>query len=271
MNYFQPLSKEELHEIFDEKAIQILDFYLKRGELVQPEQLNLNEKISYKIPPEHLEIWFSQALGWHSIGAGSYPIDIISPDKSSGADVVKVVYKVKKDKSISHSHTNEKSIFQKFGDSNWSDDEAEETLDEMFVKKNLKGIGISANDIFYKKINSITGLHNLYYFYFLFPPAGVNNVYICGLKINKNEKIPIENLELTKEKQSVIIHDFIDSKYGQTKVYKSKKRFELRLYAHKFIETNKVIKFSINNTVKQNNLREFENLNLKDFLNKIFN
>ena len=66
MNYFQPLSKEELHTIFDEKAIQILDFYLKRGELIQPEQLNLNEKISYKIPPEHLEIWFSQALGWHN-------------------------------------------------------------------------------------------------------------------------------------------------------------------------------------------------------------
>ena len=68
-----------------------------------------------------------------------------------------------------------------------------------------------------------------------------------------------------------MIDSFIDSKYGQTKVYKSKKRFELRLYAHKFIETNKVIKFSINNTVKQNNLREFENLNLKDFLNKFFN
>ncbi|MDC3231041.1 hypothetical protein OAU17_01950 [Acidimicrobiia bacterium] len=262
------MSSEELHNVFDEKAINILNFFLKRGEIIQPEHVTKSGEISYKIPPEHLEIWFSQAIGWESIGAGNYPIDLISKDKKSGADVVKVVYRVNKDRSLSLGTTNEKSIFQKFGDDLWGKNEEEDTLDEMFIKENLMGIGNSANNIFFDKINSVKGIDNLYYFYFLFPPAGVDDVYLCGLKVMKDHKLLINNLELTSQKKSVVLHDFIDSRYGQTKVYKAKKRFEIRLRASTFVENGKVIKLNVNNKVKAINLR---NLSDEDFESYVTN
>ena len=42
---------------------------------------------NYKeIPKEHIEQWFVQALNAQSVGAGSYPVDILMPNQY-GADV----------------------------------------------------------------------------------------------------------------------------------------------------------------------------------------
>ena len=55
------------------------------------------------------------------------------------------------------------------------------------------------------------------------------NIYLCCLKLNQ-EKIP--NMKcggFTKTGTNILIDNFIDNKIGNVKLYKSKKRLELRL------------------------------------------
>ncbi len=52
----------------------------------QPEVYTDKPSLPIQIPKEHLEQWFVQALQVESVGAGSYPIDILKPNEW-GADV----------------------------------------------------------------------------------------------------------------------------------------------------------------------------------------
>ena len=90
-----------------------------------------------------------------------------------------------------------------------------------------------------------------------------NRLLIFLLKINY-EKLDNISKEKISEK-SVWIKNFIDPKIGNAKIYKSKKRLELRLKPKEFIKNKSFLNFKIENKVNTKNLREiFINKNKKN-------
>ena len=100
----------------------------------------------------------------------------------------------------------------------------------------------------------------------------LENIYLVNLILYKPEKklyifllkINHKNLEdVTKEKisdKSVFLKNFIDEKFGNAKIYKSKKRLELRLKPHQFLKNKSFLEFKIESKVNSKNLREiFQN------------
>ena len=60
-------------------------------------------------------------------------------------------------------------------------------------------------------------------------------------------------------KEAVFLKDFIDSKLGNAKIYKAKKRLELRLKPREFIKNKSYLSFQIEGKVNSRNLREIFN------------
>ena len=71
----------------------------------------------------------------------------------------------------------------------------------------------------------------------------------------KNLNKVIVNEERTTSK-SVFIDNFIDHEYGNTKIYKAKKRLELRLHPKKWIDSGAFVKITTSFISKHVNLRE---------------
>ena len=72
-----PLTKKQLEEIFDDAALEVIDYFLEKTILLQPEILDGQDELPIQIPKEHIEQWFVQAIHAKPVGAGSYPVDII--------------------------------------------------------------------------------------------------------------------------------------------------------------------------------------------------
>ena len=70
---------------------------------------------------------------------------------------------------------------------------------------------------------------------------------------------------------SIWLKNVIDSRYGQSKIYKAKKRMELRLYPYNWVEDNLVISFDNSNinTVEKDLLGK-DTKELYDKAQKIF-
>lgn len=81
-------------------------------------------------------------------------------------------------------------------------------------------------------------LKELYYLNFI---STSNSIYLLLLKINVDAIDNIKENYLSKTKKSINIINIIDDKYGMTKLYKSKKRIELR-FNKSVIHTSKTIK-----------------------------
>jgi len=113
--------------------------------------------------------------------------------------------------------TNEKSIMQNFSKCN--------DLDTLFNTNK----GNDAVDIFKKRFLekcTIDAKINMYYMIFV---CENKNIFFTCLKLNY-ENIPNMNFsKFTKSCKSIIICNFIDNENGNVKLYKSKKRLELRL------------------------------------------
>ena len=85
------------------------------------------------------------------------------------------------------------------------------------------------------------------------------------LKINHNNLDEVTKGKVSAKKTSVWFNNFIDEKFGNVKVYKSKKRVELRIRPQEFIKNKSYLEFKIENKIKSLNLREiFENKNKKN-------
>lgn len=262
----KPLTKEELMEIFNSTAVGIIEHYMKIAIFSQPEPVEGQAKLPIQVPKEHLEQWIVQAIGASPVGAGSYPVDIIKD--SFGADVKMLSCKTKNGK-LSNSESGETSLAQKFGETGTN-------LDELFKNKKYNEILEGWKVILINKLSKVIHDKNINTIYYFFILRADTKFHLCATKVNIDN---INYCSVDEEKstdKSVFINDFIDKSYGTVKIYKSKKRMELRLKPRHWVDVNKTIEFdfsnycseeaNIINYAKQNELSKYHKNKLKAIL-----
>jgi hypothetical protein len=160
------------------------------------------------------EWWIEKASNGQKIGNGNSPFDVITC-QNNGIDVMCLC--------INGNQSNEKSIIQNFKNSG-------NNLDNYFKNKKYDdAIKIFIND--YKKkiieFKSKKNCDNLYYLSFI---STSEHIYLSAFKININNLEHVISNGSTIQAKSIHIKNFINDKYGYVKLYKSKKRIELRFF-----------------------------------------
>ncbi len=260
----EPLNKEELEKIFDVPARQVIQYFLEKTLMLQPELKPNQEVLPIQIPKEHIEQWFVQALNAQSVGAGSYPVDILMPNQY-GADVKMLSCVIDANDNLKQgSLSGETSLAQKFQGTGIN-------LDSLFKNKQYEEILDGWKKILYDKLCGVMKERNvtkIYYFFFL--RAGTT-FYICGCRVNPSElgKASV-NLEKSNN-NNVWVDNFIDSNYGKITIYKAKKRMELRLFPYTWKIHNKVIEFPTKQNINRVDLRELAKDNgLSEYIKENF-
>lgn len=239
-----PLSLEELTSIFDSNSLKVINYFLRKSIFSQPEKLPNQSDLPIHIPKEHIEQWICQSIGSIPVGAGSYAVDVISKSKVWGADIKMLSCKVDGETGkLKNSDSGETSLAQKFGDDNFGNGN---TLDDLFTNKEYQVIWNNWMEILrkkYDKVNEDFGVSNIYYFFIL---RAKLDFHLCGMKVLLNN---LKNTKVNYERStndSVWIKNYIEDKFGHVKVYKAKKRLELRLKPKYWVENNFVITFNTN-------------------------
>lgn len=256
--FLEPIKKNELEEIFDNKAKQILAYYFSKAIFFHPETLPHQKSIPLQFPKEYLEQWVAQAVNGQPIGSGSYPVDIVHQD-GWAADIKSLSWSTNK-------YSGETSLAQNFKGIG-------QQLDGMFKNAEfdqiLNGwIGI-LEDKYEKVFADNEGVRFIYYFFIL---RESYNFHLLGLKLNFKDLCLASPGNYTKT--NLTINDFIDNKIGDVCIYKSKKRMELRLIPEEWKKRNLMLNFSNNIVKKQSLLRDMSDDELfKDnflLFNKLF-
>ena len=251
---------DELNQIFDRNSKKVFNYLLQRTVISYPEFLpNQNDTALY-LEKKQCEQWVIQSLGLKPVGEGNYPIDGIN-DKN-GFDVSSLALGQSKN-GVMNSQTGEKSLSQKFDDENFG--EAGENHDGLFNAEKFDEIIKAWKKILKDKWSKTIEEQKLDKLYLvnliLYKPK--KKLMIFLLKINYNELDEVSKGKVSKT--SVWFNNFIDPKIGDVKVYKSKKRVELRIRPHQFIKNKSFLDFEIEGSVKTKNLRDiFENKNKKN-------
>lgn len=196
----------------DQIDIQILKGYVKKDIEANKEFFD-DKKITYKISDPKKAEWILHKSIKNSelVGDGNGNIDIFIKNLNIGIDVSVL--------SLTKNLTNEKSIIQNFTTGN--------DLDSLFVNnKGIEVVEIFRNKMFEKYKTNKLQINELYYAIFI---CVKRNVYLTCFKANCENIPSIEFHSFTQKCKSIIINNFIDEKHGETKLYKSKKRIELRL------------------------------------------
>jgi len=272
MSYFRHLDQYELNTIFDDEAQKVMNFLIKRAILAQPEKQNNSDSVTFRVPNEHMEQWVAQAIGGTRVGAGSYPIDLISSDGKFGADIAIVSAKSNETTgNLTTGKSGEKSLGQKFSDDEWAENESL-TLDQLFAEEKILDIAKSSNNIFYKKFKKVIldypSIENLYYF-FIINHSEKEKFYLFGLSLNLDEKQLIGNPKHRYYKgkvSNVILDNFLDENFGIVTTYKSKKRIELRLATKFLVDNNYCLTFDVPGKNQIIRLRNYSDEELKEFL-----
>ena len=266
--YFTPLTKDRLTEIIDTKSQTIIKYYISKALFAEPEPMHDLREVSFRVPNEHIEQWIAQSIGGRRIGSGSYPIDLLNPSETFGADIAIVTAKTDRLGNHTLGLSGEKSIGQKFSDTEWSEDN--QSLDQLFNNREIYKIAENSNNIFYKKFSSITNdyenLQKIYYF-FVIIHSEENKFYLFGLEVNYQVKQDIGKPLIKgsgKEVKNVILDNFIRKKFGEVVTYKSKKRMELRLRTKFLVENNFCITFNIDKNRELISLRDLSQSEIKD-------
>lgn len=252
---------EELNEIFDENSKKVFDFLLQRTVISYPEFLPGQNNNALYLEKKQCEQWIVQSLGLKPVGEGSYPIDGI--DDKNGYDVSSLALGQTPKTKKMNSQTGEKSLGQKFDDENFGEDG--ENLDGLFKSKDYVKIISAWKKILKKKWSETIKdqkLENLYLINLIsYKPE--DKMFIVLLKINYEK---LDNISEDKRTdKSVWVKNFIDPKIGDAKIYKSKKRLELRLKPAEFLRNKSYLEFKLENKIKSLNLREtFKNKNKKN-------
>lgn len=178
------------------------------------DDLNITYKIS---DPKKAEWILNKSIkDGKLVGNGNTNVDISINDKT-GIDVSVL--------TLNGNCTNEKSIMQNFSNSNDLDSlfntNAGEKAVEIFRNKFIEKCSFKG-----KKQKEIKEIKDIYYMIFV---CKNKNIYISCLKLYP-ENIPNMAFSgFTKQNKNITIDNFIDEKIGNVKLYKSKKRLELRL------------------------------------------
>lgn len=89
---------------------------------------------------------------------------------------------------------------------------------------------------------------------------GEQEFYLCGVEVDIDE---LENVEVEWDqstKSSVFLKNYIGDDYGSTKIYKAKKRLELRLRPKQWVDDGLCIELDIPKPLKPVDLRKINNL-----------
>lgn len=245
----RPLSVSELNEIFDDTSKKVIKYYIDKAVEFQPELKPGQKNRPIQIPKEHIEQWIVQAIECEAVGAGSYPVDIIKHGEF-GADIKMLNCKVSSNGKLLNTKSGEASLAQKFKDD-------DETLDDLFKNHKWNKILSKWMDILSEKYKTVLHDKEVDVIYFIFLLRAGNTFYICGCELDTDK---IYDLKVDKKRttsNSVFIKKFIDSKYGEVKIYKAKKRMELRLYPSYWVDQKKVLLFESTKTVETKNMRDF--------------
>ena len=254
------LTKEEIEKIFDKDSKLVINYLLKKVLFSQPELLPEEKGGNIQTPKEFLESWVAQALNWKIIGAGNYPIDVYSEKDKIGADVKFLSAKTDKNGYFENGASNETSLSQKFTS-------AGKNLDQLFKQKKKKEILEGWINILVEKNNIPIAdykLNHIYYFIFI---RGGNAINLAIAKVNKEIIPSIKISKLTDA--SAFISGYIDDKYGNVKIYKSKKRIELRCNPKNLDNNGLLIKWDFSKNLKhQESVRLREMVGDKDNFKK---
>jgi len=237
----------------------------------QPEPKVGQKQLPIQIPKEHIEQWFTQSLDVKPVGAGSYPIDIYNEREKWGADIKMLNIKLTPNGDVSSGDSGEASLGQKFEGPGIN-------LDMLFKTKKFEDIKDQWMNLYlnkYKSLNRNYDVKKVYYFFILRPGTQIKGAdfYFTGaiLDLKKISQVKVNKSRSTDK--SVFLDYFIDNNYGNTKIYKSKKRLELRLRSKVWIENNMALKITTSFTPSHINLRDIviDAEHLKKEINKIKN
>lgn len=159
------------------------------------------------------------------VGRGSKGIDI--KNKNIGIDVGVLCI------GSGSNYTNEKSLIQNF---TYAGDE----LDSYFKNKDIeKALGLFVDLYYNKHIDSLQEyeLNKLYYVLFI---CNKKNVHVVCIRSNISNCKYIDYVSKCSTDKNISTENFISSDIGNVKLYKSKKRLELRLNKD-IIKNNKCI------------------------------
>lgn len=191
--------------------LSVLKKYVKKDIDSNKEYFD-DKKITYKISDPKKAEWILHKSIKNSklVGDGNKNIDIFLSDEKIGIDVSVL--------SLTKNLTNEKSVIQNFS--------TENNLDNLF----LSNKGIDILEIFKNKMmekyKSDDEINEFYYVIFV---CEKQNVYMLCFEINYENILNMSFDGFTRNAKSLLINNFIDKQFGETKLYKSKKRIELRL------------------------------------------
>lgn len=241
----EPMTKLELKELFDETAMEVLNFYIKKSLFAQPERMPGQQILPIQVPKEHIEQWVVQAIGASPVGAGSYAVDVVK-EGDFGADVKMLSCKTDSLGRVTASDSGETSLAQNFKDTGVG-------LDELFDKKKYSDIVAGWKDILKVKLGRVYEEQNVEKIYYIFILRAATSFHLCGLKVNFNR---IDNMSHGKStSSSVFIENFIEAEYGKVKIYKAKKRLELRLRPKYWVDHNLTLSFNLRNITDEVSIR----------------
>ena len=252
MTVLRPLSLEELNNIFNDKSLSVLEYFIKKSIFSQPERMEWQDKLPIQIPKEHIEQWLVQALNVKWIWAWSYPVDLINEKENWWADVKMVSAWVNKNWELTNKDSWETSLAQKFVET-WND------LDNLFKNWDYEIIKDKWLWIYQDKLEEVIEKENFKNVYYFILIRWWDKLFLAWMEVVlDNLKHTEVDLERTTDK-SVFVDWFLEERYWYTKIYKSKKRLELRLKPKVWNEENLCLVFTLANYIENgsNNLLDF--------------
>ncbi|MHC9387731.1 hypothetical protein ACYZFP_02225 [Clostridioides difficile] len=254
--FLEPLRYNELREIFDEEAEKVIQFFIKKSLISQPEAMLGQMPIPVQVPKEHIETWVVQAIGGTPTGAGSYPVDILKAGEFA-ADVKMMACKMTSSGELANSDSGETSLAQKFTNTG-------DSLDDAFKNKEYQAIVDGWKDIIFNKLDKVRRDHNINRIYYIFILRADKKFYLCATKVNVDE---IYNIEASRAgDSSIFISNLINENFGNAKIYKAKKRLELRLRPKYWVECKCCMDFNLNIVIPPKNIRDLvEKGNLDEY------
>lgn len=239
-----PISRRDLLSFLDNKAKEIIKYFIIKSLFSQPEAKIGQNPLPIQIPKEHIEQWFTQALNVKPVGAGSYPIDIYNEREHWGADIKMLNIKIDDFNNVKNTDSGEASLGQNFADAGIN-------LDELFRSKNyneIKNKWVALYKAKYKSLKKDYPLIKKIYYLFILRPGTQKigtDFYFVGavLDLKKMNAVSVDKKRTTRS--SVFLDNFIADDYGNTKIYKAKKRLELRLHPRVWIDKNHAMRITM--------------------------
>lgn len=214
------LTIEEGKELFfNEQSSIIINYLLKKVLFSQPEIPIGDKPKNIQITKEFLETWIAQAFDLTPKGAGNYPIDVYSSVKKFGFDVKFVSSSVDSCNNFTHNDSNETSLAQNFANEG-------KNLDSLFDNQQSEEILNLWKDLLTRKITKAKKELNLDKIYYAIFIRGGSTISLAIAEFHVEN---ITNLTVNKlTNTSVFVDNFIENNFGNVKIYRSKKRMELR-------------------------------------------